>query len=120
MQKAQAAVIRAFEVIDTFGFALIVGAVIYFILGFICGLVGGHILDYTFCNTAHHLIGVEWCGVEGHTGDAIFDQFIHKLMNVTLPWFMIFCGFVLTGISALALKLLNYKYVPPSAKDLQN
>jgi hypothetical protein len=120
MQRFKAAATRAFEIIDTAGFALIVFAVMYFIIGFICNLVGGHILDYTFCGSAHTLIGVEWCGLEGHTGEAIFDQFVHKLMNVTLPWFMIFCGFIMTGISALMLRILGYQYVPPSAKDLQN
>jgi hypothetical protein len=75
-------------------------------------------LDWTFCGSAHHLLGVEWCDGGTHTGEAWFDQFTHRLLNVTIPWFMMFWGLVLAGVSALLLKALDYQYTPPTSKKL--
>ena len=108
--------IRFVEIINTFGFALIVGSVVYFIIGNVVSVVHGDMLDWTFCGSAHHLLGVEWCGVEGHTGEAWFDQFIHSLLNVTIPWFMMFWGIVLASVSSLLLKVLGHRYVPPGGR----
>jgi hypothetical protein len=108
---------RTVEMFDTLGFALIVGSVVYFILGSVAGLVGGRMLDWTFCGSAHYLLGVEWCGITGDTDEAPINHFIHRLMNVTLPWFGIFWGFVLVGVCAVLLKLLDYQYVPPGSKN---
>jgi hypothetical protein len=117
MDQFKKAVIRAVEVINGFGFSLIVGSVIYFIIGSIAGLVGGEMLNWTFCGSAHRLLDVDWCGIQGDTGEAGFDHFIHRLFNVTIPWFMMFWGFVLTGISSLLLNVLGYKYRPPGSTD---
>ena len=105
---------RLFEILNTIGFALIVGSVIYFIIGNVVSVVHGDMLDWTFCGSANHLLGVEWCGIEGHTGEVWFDQFVHRLMNVTIPWFMMFWGVLIAGVSSLVLKILGYQYVPPS------
>jgi hypothetical protein len=102
--------IRFSEALDTVGFALIVASVVYFIIGTVAGVVHGNMLDWTFCGSAHYLFDVEWCGIEGTTAEPAFNHFIHRLMNVSLPWFGIFWGFLLVGISSVFLKILEYKY----------
>jgi hypothetical protein len=103
------------EKLTSFGFFLIVAAVIYFILGSVARLVHGDMLDWTFCGSAHHVLGVEWCDIEGSTGEAGINHFIHRLLNVTLPWFMMFWGFALVALCSLALKLLGKD--PPRLHD---
>jgi hypothetical protein len=102
--------IRIVEFLDTIGFALIVGSVVYFIIGTVVGVVHGHMLDWTFCGSAHYLAGVEWCGIEGDTSEPAINHFIHRLVNVTLPWFAMFCGIILVAASSFILKLLSYRY----------
>ena len=99
---------------DDCGFALIVGSIVYFIIGNVASLVQSSMLDWTFCGTAHRLMGVEWCGVTGETSDASVNHFVHRLVNATLPWFMLFWGLVLVGISIPLLKLLGYSYARAS------
>jgi hypothetical protein len=103
-------VIIAVERLTSLGFLLIIGAVIYFILGSVARLVNSDMLDWTFCGSAHRLLGVEWCGIEGATGEAAFNHFIHRLLNVTVPWFMMFWGFALVGLCSVLLKLLGKEY----------
>ena len=107
---------RAIEAVNSAGFALIIGSIIYFILGSVASLVGGKMLEWTFCGSVHHLGGPDWCPIEGSTGNPAINYFIHHLINAPLPWFMIFWGFVITGICALLLKLLDHKYTPPGKK----
>ncbi len=101
---------RAVEAVNSLGFSLIIGAVIYFIIGSVAGLVHGTMLSWTFCGSAHYLFGVEWCGIEGSTREAVINHLIHRLLNVPLPWFMMFWGFVLVGLCSLLLKLLDKQY----------
>ena len=109
--------IRFVEAMSTLGFSLIVGSVIYFIIGSVVVVVHGHMLDWTFCGSMHYMFGVEWCGIEGNTGEPAVNHFIHHLMNVTIPWFGIFWGFLLVALSSLLLKLLDYKYAMPGRKS---
>jgi hypothetical protein len=106
----KALLIRLVEILNGLGFALIVGSVVYFIIGNVAALAHGTMLDWTFCGTAHRLLGVEWCGVTGDTNDPSVNHFVHHLINTTLPWFMLFWGFILVGISVPLLKLLGYTY----------
>ena len=106
----------ATEIVNTVGFALITGAIIYFIIGSVAGLVHGNMLDWTFCGSAHTLLHVDWCTLKGNTGVPFVDTFIHRLVNVTIPWFMLFWGFLLVALSTLGLKLLGHDYVPPGGK----
>jgi len=108
--------LRIVEFLNTLGFALIIGSVVYFIIGNVVSVVHGNMLDWTFCGSAHRWFGVEWCGIEGNTGEAAINNFIHRLMNVTIPWFMMFWGIVLAGVSSLFLKLLGYRYTPPGGR----
>jgi len=116
MQELKRATIRAVEIINGFGFSLIVGSVIYFIIGSVAGLVGGEMLDWTFCGSAHRLLDVDWCRVQGATNEPWLNHLIRHVINATIPWFMMFWGFVLTGISSLLLKILGYRYRPPGAR----
>ena len=50
--------IRVVEIVNGFGFALLTGSVIYFIVGSVARLVHGNMLDWTFCGAAHGLLGV--------------------------------------------------------------
>ncbi|MGB9152952.1 MAG: hypothetical protein WCD70_07680 [Alphaproteobacteria bacterium] len=109
---------RITEVANSIGFSLIIGAVIYFIIGSVASLVGGKMLDWTFCSSAHHLFGVEWCGIASPTGGSGLKYIIHRLLNVPLPWLMIFWGFVLTALCSVLLKLLDQPYTPPGSKKL--
>ncbi len=120
ISNAKEAVIRAIELVNGFGFALIIGAVIYFILGSVTKLVGGHMLDWTFCGSLHYFFDANpACVPNDLTGEDGFDAFIfHLFTKVTLPWIMILIGLLLTGISSLLLNILDYKYVPPRAKKL--
>jgi hypothetical protein len=102
--------VRLVEILDTIGFSLIVGSVVYFIIGSVTSVVHGQMLNWTFCGSAHYIAGVEWCGIEGHTREVWLNQFIHRLLNVTIPWFMIFWGLVIVALCSLFLKLLDYKY----------
>jgi hypothetical protein len=103
------ALLRITEILNGLGFSLIVGSIVYFIIGNVTSVVHGNMLDWTFCGSAHHLFGVEWCEIEGHTHEAWLNQFIHRLMNVTLPWFMMFWGFVLVGVCSVLMKALEYQ-----------
>lgn len=107
---------RAIEAVNSVGFSLIIGSIIYFIIGSVASLVGGKMLEWTFCGSVHRLGGPDWCGIEGSTGNAALNYFIHHLINAPIPWFMIFWGFVLTGICALLLKMLDHQYAPPGKK----
>ena len=88
-----------------FGFMLIVGSVLYFIIGNVVTLVHGDMLDWTFCSSAHRLFGVEWCGIDGGISESGLDHFIHRLMNVTIPWFMMLWGVVIVSLCSVLFKL---------------
>jgi ABC-type microcin C transport system permease subunit YejE len=107
---------RAIDLVNSFGFALIIGAVIYFIIGSVASLVGGAMLDWTFCGSVHRLAGINWCGFGEPSGGSLVRYLLHRLMNVPLPWFMLFWGFVLTAVCSLLLKLLDSEYRPPGRK----
>jgi hypothetical protein len=92
---------RLVDVIYSFGFSLIVGSIIYFIVGAVASLVHSHMLSWSFCSSAHYLFGVEWCDVYGTTEEHWLNHFIHRLLNVALPWFLMFWGFVLIGICSV-------------------
>jgi hypothetical protein len=102
--------IRTIEILDTIGFCMIVGSIVYFIIGSVTSVVHGAMLDWTFCGSMHYIFNVSWCGVEGDTREIWLNQFIHRLMNVTIPWFMMFWGFILVAICSLLMKLMDLTY----------
>ena len=107
---------RVVDAVNSLGFSFIIGAILYFIIGSVASLVGGKMLDWTFCGSAHYLAHVEWCGIGTPTGGSAVRYFTHRLMNVPLPWLMLAVGFALTAICSLLLKMLGYRYSPPGSK----
>ena len=105
MAKFKASMLRVVGVVYTFSFALIMGSVFYFILGTVAKLVGGDILGWTFCGTTGQMLNVDWCDARLHTGLDDIDGYSNRFINMALPWFMMFWGLVLGGISYMILKL---------------
>jgi len=117
-KKKQNPVLQVVEKISGIGFFLVIASVIYFIIGSVVGLVGGDMLDWTFCGSVKHVFDVEWCGYEPHMGWAWGDLFIHRFINADLPWVMIVTGLVILAICLPLMNLLGYKYEKRSSRDL--
>ena len=108
---------RFVEILNTIGFALIVGSVIYFIIGNVVSVVHGDMLDWTFCGSAQPY---SWRRMVRHRRPyrrslvrpvrPSPDERHHSVVHDVL-------GRRLAGASSLLLKVLGHQYRPPGGRE---
>ena len=111
-ENAPHPIVAIIEFFNSIGFSLIIGGIIYFIIGSVASLVNSTMLDWTLCGSARHLFDLEWCSFGEADGTHSVKYFMHRLLNVALPWFMLFWGFVLTAFCAIILRFVGKQEGP--------
>jgi hypothetical protein len=96
------------EGIHKSGFALIMGGIMLFMINATSQFVFGIKLDFSFCSAARYLLHVEWCEIQGSTSIPMINDFIHRLLNVPFPWFMLFWGLVIITLNTPLVKAFGY------------
>ena len=107
MKSLKSFLITVIDAIYSFGFGLVTSSVIYFIIGSVAEIVHGKMLEWTFCGSVSYLFGPDWCGAQIEGGSPWFNHFIHRLLNSTIPWFMMFWGIALICLCSLLLKIVG-------------
>lgn len=100
--------LRAIETVCTIGYFMIVGSVVYFIIGAVARQVHHNMLDWTMCGTLLGLFHADACNYAPHLGFEGLDHFAHRVVTAPIPWFMMAVGLMLVGLSLPLIKLLSY------------
>lgn len=115
--QLKAPLLRAVEAASAVGYFLVIASIAYFILGAVTGLVGGDMMKWTFCGSAHYLFGANWCDFTPNTGWVWGDNFVHKLVNAVLPWVMMVAGLALLAICLPTMRALGFQHKTRDNKD---
>ena len=107
MRSFKQFLITVIDAIYSFGFGLVTASVIYFIIGSVAAIVHGKMLEWTFCGSVHEWFGVDWCDYQIAGASGWTNHFVHRLLNSTIPWFMMFWGFALIIICQILLKIVG-------------
>jgi hypothetical protein len=109
-------VLTFIEFFNSIGFSLIIGGIVYFIIGSVASLVNSSMLEWTLCGSAHYWFRADWCSFGEADPSASLKYLFHRLLNVALPWFMFFWGFLLTAVCSIILRFFPNPDAPLSIK----